>query len=132
MLIDAADVADSSTKTHILGYYTLSICMIELEIIPVQFVRGLPRHPIPAVHLARLAVAREAQGRGLGSVLLADAIQRAVATSDNVGLNLIDVFAKDERVRQWYATRGFASISKEPNHLVMPMKAARYSVAAGE
>ena len=61
---------------NIVGYYTLSTLSIELSQLPEDLARKLPRHPVPAALLGRLAVHQTAQGHGVGRMLLIDAIKR--------------------------------------------------------
>jgi len=63
----------------VLGYYTLSALSIDLAVLPPGFVKNLPKRAIPAALIGRLAVS-------LGKVLLADAIQRTLAVSEEIAL----------------------------------------------
>lgn len=56
----------------IMGYYSLSTLSIELSQLPAKLSRKLPKHPIPAALIGRLAVSKNAQGYGIGQMLLAD------------------------------------------------------------
>jgi predicted N-acetyltransferase YhbS len=55
------------------------------EEVPPRIAKGLGSYPIPIILLARLAVDRSQQGRGLGASLLKDAILRAAQAADIVG-----------------------------------------------
>ena len=57
----------------VIGYYTLSTLSIELNQLPEKLARKLPKHPVPAALIGRLAVSNAAQGQGVGKTLLADA-----------------------------------------------------------
>lgn len=81
----------------IVGYYTLSTLSIELDQLPDRIARKLPRHPIPAALLGRLAVDQHARGHGVGKMLLANAIQRTLAISDQIAIYAMIVDAIDER-----------------------------------
>ena len=59
---------------EIIGYYTLSAASFEKDRLPADLARRLPHYPVPAVVIGRLAVDRGHQGRGLGEILLLDAI----------------------------------------------------------
>lgn len=48
-----------------------------------RLVRGLPGYPVGAVLLARLAVNGTDQGEGLGSLLLTEALRKAVAAGEH-------------------------------------------------
>src|SRR5689334_20406227 len=51
------------------GYYTLASGAISFQHLPAKVAKKLPRHPVPVVLLARLAVTQAAQGTGLGKLL---------------------------------------------------------------
>src|SRR6266511_3279768 len=70
-------VAVNIAAQHVAGYYTLTAASIALNALSPEIAKKLPRYPVvPAVLLGRLAVASSYQGRGLGSILLADALKR--------------------------------------------------------
>ena len=71
---------------NIAGYYTLSTLSIELSQLPQTLARKLPKHPIPAALLGRLAVNQVAQNHGVGRMLLVDAIKRTLAVSDEIAI----------------------------------------------
>jgi ribosomal protein S18 acetylase RimI-like enzyme len=71
----------------VIGYYTLSTLSIELNQLPERLARKLPKHPVPAALIGRLAVSSNAaQGQGVGKMLLADAIKRTLAVSDQIAI----------------------------------------------
>ena len=53
---------------EILGFVTLSATSITIEQLPKSARKRLPRYPLPALRLARLAVARKSQGKGIGKM----------------------------------------------------------------
>jgi GNAT superfamily N-acetyltransferase len=55
---------------QIVGFATVAPSQIEVEDLPVATRRSLPKYPLPVLRLARLAVAKQAQGRGAGLALL--------------------------------------------------------------
>ena len=106
----------------ILGYYTLSTLSLELSQLPRNLARKLPRHPVPAALLGRLAVSQSAQGCGVGKMLLADAIKRTLAVSDEIAIYAMVVDAIDEGAQRFYKQFGFASLSIESRRLFLPLK----------
>ena len=68
-------------KTTILGYYTLSTLSIDLSDLPEKVARKLPKHPLPAALIGRLAVELSMQGHGVGQMLLANALKRTLAVA---------------------------------------------------
>ncbi|MEX1198786.1 MAG: GNAT family N-acetyltransferase [Pseudohongiellaceae bacterium] len=106
----------------ILGYYTLSTLSIEFGQLPNDLARKLPRHPIPAALLGRLAVSQVAQGRGTGSMLLIDALKRTLAVSDEIAIHAMVVDAIDERAQLFYEAFGFTSLGPESCRLFLPLR----------
>jgi len=65
-------------QDRVVGYCALTVASLEREEATGRGSKGLPRHPIPAMLLARLAVDESVQGAGVGATLLADAMQRTL------------------------------------------------------
>ena len=72
-------VCTAGEADAVLGFYTLSALSIDLASLPEALSRRLPRHPVPCALIGRLAVDRSAHGRGIGRMLLADAVKRTLA-----------------------------------------------------
>ena len=72
----AARTYVATRANRIVGYYSLAYGAVSLEEAPLRVKSGLPRHPIPVILLARLAVDSTEQGQGLGAALLKDALLR--------------------------------------------------------
>lgn len=96
----------------VVAYYSLAPHLIENSEVPRRLGRGDPRQ-IPAILLARLALSRELRGRGLGGILLYDALSRAVAASQQVGGRYVVVDAIDQAAVQFYEHFGFARTPRE-------------------
>lgn len=106
----------------IMGYYTLSTLSIELSQLPQAHARKLPRHPVPAALLGRLAVNQAAQSHGVGKMLLVDAIKRTLAVSDEIAIYAMVVDAIDERAQHFYEQFGFSLLSSGNLRLFLPLK----------
>lgn len=113
---------DPAKPASILGFYTLSTSTIELSSLPESQARKLPKHPLPAALLGRLAVSRSQQGTGLGRLLLANAIRRTLAVSDQIGIFALLVDAIDEDARGFYQRYGFVSLQSQWQRLFLPLK----------
>lgn len=105
----------------ILGYYTLSALSIDLSSLPEDRARRLPRHPVPAALIGRLAVSRDAQGQGIGRLLLANAVTRSLAVSEEIAIHAMVVDAKDERAKGFYEAFGFKPLVDEPRRLYLSL-----------
>jgi len=113
-------VAVASGETRVEGYYTISTGAVTFEQVPEK----LPRYPIPVVHLGRLAVGLHTQGKGLGEVLLIDALKRAAQASEQLGIYAVEVYAINEGARSFYLRYGFTPLLDQL-HLYLPMKTIR-------
>jgi GNAT superfamily N-acetyltransferase len=98
---------------------------------PLRLQKGVARHPIPVVLLARLAVDRAWQGKGLGPGLLKDAILRVLGAAEGVGIRALLVHAKDEKAKAFYQHFNFEPLPGYPLHLVLLLKDARKIVSDG-
>ena len=106
----------------ILGYYTLSSLSIDLGAIPVEIARKLPRHPIPAAVLGRLAVDGNARGKSVGKKLLMDAITRTLTVSSEIAIYAMVVDAIDAEAGGFYRQYGFLPLSQHSQRLFLPLK----------
>jgi ribosomal protein S18 acetylase RimI-like enzyme len=104
------------------GYYTLSQYAVELDAIPDEIAAKLPKYPaVPATLIGRLAVSGEFRGRGLGELLLMDALNRCLKGSKHVASAAVIVDAIDDRAASFYKKYGFIDLPKIPKRLFLPM-----------
>lgn len=95
---------------RVAGFYTLSAASIAAETLPEAWRKKMPRYPVPVALIGRLAVNQSDQGRGLGSILLADAIQRVVTASQTLAVAAIIVDAKSDKAASFYRHFGFSEL----------------------
>lgn len=107
---------------RILGYYSLTVGGVEHAEAPSRIVKGLPRYPVPVMVLARLAIDRNAQGRGLGKGLFKDALLRTAAAADIAGIRALFVAAKDDDAARFYAQFDLDPSPGDPHRLFLVMK----------
>lgn len=105
---------------QIAGYYTLSAASVAAQTLPEAWRKKLPRYPVPVVLLGRLAVSQQAQGAGLGGILLADACKRVAAASQTLAVAAIVVDAKNERAAAFYRHFGFIELPGLPGRWMLP------------
>lgn len=111
------------------GYYALAAAQVEPADATSRLGKGQPKHrPIPVVLLTRLAVDLEHQGAGVGRSLLRDAMARALAVADTIGVRAVLVHAKDDQAREWYRQFGFEPSPTDPLHMILLMKDIRAAV----
>jgi GNAT superfamily N-acetyltransferase len=106
----------------VVGYYSLTTASVENADAPERLRKGLARHAIPVILLARLAVDHAWRGKGLGAALLLDALRRILAAADIVGVRAVMVHAKDEAARRFYEHFDFDPSPIEPLHMFILLK----------
>jgi GNAT superfamily N-acetyltransferase len=114
-------VAVRSREKRVFGYYTLATGAIPFENLPAEATKKLPRHPVPVILLARLAVDRSVQGQGLGGYLMGDALRRCLSLSRQLGVHAVEVDALDEHARAFYQRYSFSPLVDNLFHLYLPM-----------
>ncbi len=110
---------------QIIGYHTLVVGEVSYAEASERLKKGLARHPIPVMILARLAVSRDWQGRGVGPALLRDALLRTLQAADIAGIRAFVVHAKDENARAFYEHFDFIPSPTDPIHLLLLLMALR-------
>lgn len=88
----------------------------------------MPAYPVGMVLLARLAVDRSEQGKGVGALLLAEALRKAVAAGEVAAARLIVVDAVDDEAVAFYERYGFVRTPEHPHRLYRRMKDVRASL----
>ena len=115
--------------SEIVGFHTLVVGEVVYADAPERLTKGLARHPVPIMLLARLAVSTAWQGRGIGAGLLKDAMRRTLQAADIAGIRAFAVHAKDDAVRRFYAHFGFGAAPTDPLHLYVLIKDIRWIAA---
>ena len=110
----------------VIGFHTLVVGEVAHAGAPERLDRGLARHPVPVMLLARLAVSSQWQGRGVGAGLLRDAVIRTVRAADIAGICALVVHAKDDEARNFYRRFDFEESPTDPLHLFALMKDLRH------
>jgi GNAT superfamily N-acetyltransferase len=104
------------------GFYSLVVGSVAPQDAAPRVVKGLARHPVPVMILARLAVDVQHQCVGLGKALLKDALLRTAQAADIAGIRALLVHAKDDAARQWYLNWEFEPSPTDPLHLYLLLK----------
>lgn len=110
---------------EIIGFYTLVFGQVTYDDAPERIAKGLARHAVPIMLLARLAVSSAWQGRRVGAGLLKDAMRRTLQAADIAGIRAFAVHAKDGQARSYYEHFGFIASPTDPFHLFVLMKDVR-------
>lgn len=118
-----------SAQTYVLakefmvyGYYSLAAGSVTHGEATERAKKGLARHPIPVILLARLALDISLHGRGLGSALLKDALLRTAQAANTIGARALLVHAKDDSAKAFYEHFEFEPSRSDPYHLLLIMK----------
>jgi GNAT superfamily N-acetyltransferase len=106
----------------IVGFYTLVVGEVAYDDAPERLKKGLARHPVPLMLLARLAVSQAWQGKGVGAGLLKDAMLRTLQAADIGGIRALAAHAKNDTARAFYEHFGFIPSPTDPLHLFVLIK----------
>jgi len=107
------------------GFFTLSAGSVSCSDLPASLAKTLPRYPVPVALIGRLAVATDYQGKGLGSILLADACQKVINASATLAVVGVVVATKDSTAASFYRHFGFAPLPGQADRLLLPATAFR-------
>ena len=118
-------VAFGEGEERVLGYYTLASGAIDALSLPVKQAKKLPRHAVPVILLARLAVDRSVHGRGMGGYLLRDALIRSLDLSEKLGIHAVVVDALDTDAKAFYERFGFLPLADDEMRLFLPLGTIR-------
>lgn len=116
----------------VIGYYTLVVSEVAYDDAPVRLKKGLARHPVPLMLLARLAVSHAWKNRGIGSGLLKDAMLRTLQAADIGGIRALAAHAKDDSARAFYEHFGFIPSPTDPLHLFVLVKDLKRIIASNQ
>ena len=117
-------------ERRVVGYYSLSAGSVLREESPPRIGKGLAKHPVGVILLARLAVDRGERGTGLGKLVLVDALVRAANAADQIGARAVLVHAIDEEAATFYEKFGFERSPFDSKQLMLLMKDLRASLKA--
>jgi GNAT superfamily N-acetyltransferase len=106
----------------VVGYYSLAASAVGHDEATERVKKGLARHPIPVILLARLAIDLSLQGKGIGPALLKDALLRVAQAADLIGARALLVHAKDDNAKGFYEHFDFEPSPSDPYHMLLIMK----------
>jgi GNAT superfamily N-acetyltransferase len=102
------------------GYITLSNAQIERNKLPDAL--KLPRYPIPALRIGKLAVDKAVQGKGIGSWLLFKSFEQVIRIAELSAVYVVIVNAIDGNARNFYLKYGFLPLQDSELSLFLPVK----------
>lgn len=112
----------SCNAGQVAGFYSLAVGSVEPSHSAPRVIKGITRHPVPVMILARLAIDQRYQRQGLGKALLKNALLRTVQAADIAGIRALLVHAKDEEARNWYRQWEFEESPTDAYHLFLLVK----------
>lgn len=112
------------------GYFSLTVGQVDTLEVPDRIRKGMGQYPLPVVILARLAVSRVDQGRGIGFGLLQDAIRRTVLIGEQAGVRALLTHPIDAQAAAFYQRFGFIQSPLREQQLLL--KDARRWLAQGQ
>lgn len=129
---DAAKTYVALADAEVIGFYSLAAGEIAYDAASERLRKGLAKHPIPTVLLARLAVAQRWQGggRGIGPGLLKDAFKQTLEVANRIGVRALVVDAKDDRAVGFYGRFGFAPLTADSRRMIRLVTDLRRDVSA--
>jgi GNAT superfamily N-acetyltransferase len=110
---------------RVAGYFSLTAGQVDTVEAPERIRKGMGQYPIPVVILARLAVSRQDQGRGIGVGLLQDAIRRTFLIAEQVGIRAMLTHPIDDDAARFYSRFGFVASPLREQQLLLLLKDAR-------
>ena len=113
----------------VIGYYALAVGSVEQDHAPERVKKGLAKHSIPIMLLARLAIDLNWQKQGVGAALLKDATLRTLQAADIAGIRALVVHAKDDVAKKFYERFDFLPSPTDPLHFFMLLKDVRKIVS---
>ena len=110
---------------RVAGYFSLTVGQVDTFDAPERFRKGMGQYPLPVVVLARLAVSRPDQGRGIGFGLLQNAIRRTLLIAEQAGIRAMLTHPIDEEAAKFYTRFGFIQSPLRDEQLLLLLKDAR-------
>lgn len=120
--LSACFVLNDKETDLVKGYYTLAQNSLDQNLVPLQFQKKLP-NSYKSIHttlLGRLAIDANFQGKGVGKLLLIDALRRSYEISKSIGSFAVVVDPIDKDAEQFYAKYGFIKLP-DSGKMFLPM-----------
>lgn len=114
-----------SEGLRVAGYFSLTVGQVDSLDAPNRIRKGMGQYPIPVVILARLAVNRQDQGRGIDVGMLQDAIRRTLLIAEQAGIRAMLTHPIDAEAARFYTRFGFITSPLREQQLLLLLKDAR-------
>jgi GNAT superfamily N-acetyltransferase len=123
-------LVEDKKPSEILGFFTLMSCEILVDKLPKKYSKKYPMRA-PAAKLARLAVSKRIQKKGLGTRMMLDAMERILRVSEHLGIIGFFVDAKDDEAATYYRQFGFIPLPENSLELFLPLATIREAFNVG-
>jgi len=110
---------------RVAGYFSLTVGQVDTQEAPERIRKGMGQYPLPVVILARLAVSKHDQGRGIGFGLLQDAIRRTMRIAEQAGIRAMLTHPIEAEAARFYTRYGFIGSPLREQQLLLLLKDAR-------
>ena len=111
---------------QVLGYYALGAHALDTSSLPPEILKKMPPWPaISAFYLSMVGVDTRFQGKGLGTLLVADAFKKCITAADLVGGSFIVLDALNDDAARMYRRLGFTELPSQPRRMIIGMKQVR-------
>ncbi len=121
-------LVNTDNPTKILGYYSVMSSNMEASL-PPKVAKKLPKHPIPAARIGRLARDLSTKGQGIGEKLMVNALERIKRISTEIGIYCVIMDAKNDAAKSFYLKYGFIPFVDAPMSLFLPLSFFLYVVS---
>lgn len=115
--------------SHVIGYYTVSMAQFEFTTLPDTLKHQLPKYPIPAVRVGKLAINSKCQGKGYGTLLLMDALTRCIRAAEEIAIYAVIVDAIDQQAKNFYQKFGFIPFKDHTLSLLLPISTISQAIS---
>jgi ribosomal protein S18 acetylase RimI-like enzyme len=130
--ITKAYVIVEPPSPRVLGFYAMNAHSIDATVVPEALRKKLPKYPnFSAVYISVIGTQKDLQGKGIGSILLADALKRCIEIADKAGSFAVVLDALNDDAARLYRKIGFIDIPSEQHdrRMMISMQAVRKSYA---
>jgi len=114
VLLDANDA--------IVGYYTLATGQVDFSDLPAELGRKLPRRPLPVAVLAWLGVSSAHHGKGLGGLLVAQALHDCWEAGKTFAFVAVILDCLNDTAKAFYEHWDFRALPGYPYRLFVSAK----------
>ena len=122
MRAGSARVYLAQREANVIGYFALAAGSVDAAGAGTRTRHGMPRHPIPVVLLARMAVSEDAQRRGVGRELVRHIALLTLGVAELVAVRALVVDAIDDVIAGFYERVGFTPNEANPSRLEILVK----------